>query len=151
MALYISAGRRRRTTTLIAVAALVVGAAGGVLIGRSTAPTVDDRVAEARAAGRRFASSLRVLPLEYEQAVTDQGEAADAQHTIDRSLNGVHSAVDAAPWLTDAQMTELADQLAVIRSAPVDELSPAEFESAVDTAAGTVESLFGVAGTASPG
>ena len=72
MALYISAGRRRRTTIMVGVAAAIVGLLLGFLLGRGTTTTIDDRISASRDAGRKFAAALRVLPLEYEQAVTDE-------------------------------------------------------------------------------
>lgn len=151
MALYISAGRRRRTAIVAAVVALIVGMGAGFVVGRSSATTVEDRIAEGRAAGQRFASSLRVLPLEYEQAVTDAGESGGAAAIVDRSLDGADAAFDAAPWLGDGQIAAVRERLDVVRRAPTSGLSPEEFTAAVDEAAAAVEVAFGVAGTESPG
>jgi len=151
MALYVSAGRRRRTAIVAAAVALVVGLAAGVLIGRGTATTIDDRIAEGREAGRRFAAALRVLPLEYEQAVTDDGESGGAQPIVDRSLAGEEAAMDAAPWLSDEQIATVRDRLEVLRSAPADDLTPDEFAAAVDEAVAAVETVFGIPPTESPG
>jgi hypothetical protein len=151
MALYISAGRRRRTAILVAVVALVVGVAAGFLIGRGTATTVEDRIAEGREAGRKFAASLRVLPLEYEQAVTDDGESGGAEPIVKRSLEGEQTAFDAAPWLGDAQIAAVHEKVDIVRKGPANDLTPDEFTEAVEEAAAAVEVAFGVAATESPG
>lgn len=151
MALYISAGRRRRATIVAAVAAAVVGLAVGLLIGRGTATTVDDRIAEAQTAGRRLAASLRVLPLEYEQATTGVGEDGGAADLVRRALDGEQAALDTAPWLGDRQIAELEQRLAVVRDAPAAGLTPDEFSVAVEEAATAVETTFGVATTSESG
>lgn len=145
MALYISAGRRRRTTIIVGVAAAIVGLLLGFLLGRGTATTIDDRISASRDAGRKFAAALRVLPLEYEQAVTDDGESGGAAPIVERSLDGEQAALDAAPWLSDAQIAALRSDLDVVRSAPANDLPPDEFAAAVDEAVTAVEATFGLA------
>lgn len=150
MALYISAGRRRRTTIVVGIASIVLGIVLGFLLGRGTATTIDDRVAEARDAGRKLASSLRVLPLEYEKIVTADGSGSGAADIITRSLAKEQATLDTAPWLGDEQVAAVKEQLDVLRQAPGDDMSPTEFNEAVDSAAATVETTFGVARTESP-
>ena len=145
MALYISAGRRRRTTIMVGVAAAIVGLLLGFLLGRGTTTTIDDRISASRDAGRKFAAALRVLPLEYEQAVTDDGESGGAAPIVERSLDGEQAALDAAPWLSDAQIAALRSNLDVVRSAPANDLPPDEFAAAVDEAVTAVEATFGLA------
>lgn len=151
MALYISAGRRRRTTIVVGIAAIVVGIALGFLLGRGTATTIDDRVTEARDAGRKFAASLRVLPLEYEQAVTGDGEAGGADPIVRRALAGEQAAIDAAPWLGDAQIAALRSQIDDVRNAPERDLTPEDFAASVEDAVAVVEATFGIDRTDSTG
>lgn len=152
MALYISAGRRRRTAIVAAIVALIVGLAAGFGIGRGTATGIDETVAAGRAAGRDFASSLRVLPLEYEQMASgSDGSTAGAADIIRRSLAAEPKALAAAPWLSDTDIAALDAKLDVLRDAPATNLSPDDFSKAVDEAAAEVERRFGVASTSSPG
>ena len=86
-----------------------------------------------------------MLPLEYEQATDDDGsESGDASSIVDRSLGGFDAAVDAAPWLGEAQTDAIRAKLDVVRAAPDQRLPAAEFEPAVDDAVAAVEDAFGL-------
>ena len=151
MALYISAGRRRRTAIVAAVVALVVGLAAGFGIGRGTATSIEDTVTSARDAGRNFASSLRVLPLEYEDvAKANGGSTSGAADIVRRSLAAEQATLDSAPWLSATTIANVKAKLDVIRKAPTTDLAPVDFDAAVDDAAKAVEDAFGVARTESP-
>jgi hypothetical protein len=151
MALYISAGRRRRTAIIAAVVALLIGLAAGFLVGRGTATTIDDTVTAARDAGRKFSSSLRVLPLEYEKVATaNGGSTKEAADIIRRSLADEQATLDTAPWLSDDAISSVKTALDALRQAPTTDLPPADFDAAVDTAAAAVEQAFGIARTESP-
>jgi hypothetical protein len=145
MALYVSAGRRRRTAIVVGVVGVVAGLVIGFAVGRGTAPTVDDRVEEARAAGSSFADALRTIPTEYEQMVEGaEGVNRDTQDLVDRVLAGRQAALDSAPWLTDAQTEDLRERLDAIHRAPGEDMSPPDMEKAVDWAVAEVEKVFGV-------
>ena len=78
MAIYVPQARRRRTTILVGVAALVVGAVLGGVVGRSSAPTVEDRVRSVRNEARAIASQLRVVSLHENsgaESLTGGGDA----------------------------------------------------------------------------
>ena len=150
MALYMSATQRRRTAIVAAVIALLVGSAAGFLVGRSSATSIDDRIDEARKAGRTFASALRVIPLEYDDAMAGD-DAAQASDIIERSVSGETAALATAPWLTDNDTATLHNALEKLTTAPERKLSSAEFGAEVETAATEVERLFGIAVTESPG
>lgn len=60
---------------------LVVGAGGGAIVGRTTSPTLAERVAEVRARGRDVASPLRLVAGEYEQGKQAGGAATDGGTT----------------------------------------------------------------------
>ena len=64
---------------------------------------------------------------------------------MERSLDGEQAALDAAPWLSDAQIAALRSNLDVVRSAPANDLPPDEFAAAVDEAVTAVEATFGLA------
>ena len=152
MALYVSAGQRRRVVVVVGVAALILGVVAGFAIGRGTATSIDDSVESARRAGRTFASSLRVLPLEYEQvSAGNEGRTSSAEDIVSRVLDREEQAIAAAPWLNKAATAQLDGYLKVLTDAPANDLPPAEFEAAVDKAAAEVERLFGIGATASPG
>ena len=74
MAIYVPRARRRRNLILVSAAALVVGAILGVTAGRSSAPTIEDRVKSVRSEARGIASQLRVVSIhEGEGAVSLSG------------------------------------------------------------------------------
>src|SRR4051812_42832777 len=74
MALYVPAGRRRRNRAIALAATAVVAVVVGFLIGRVTAPTVDDRVSDVQADARAVVGTLAATPNEYrkEQAGSAQ-------------------------------------------------------------------------------
>ena len=99
MAVYRGPERRRRASAAIAVAALLAGVLLGAVIGRGTATSVDDQIAEGRAAGRDLVTSLRVLPLEYRQASAGSSETGLIEDTVKRATGRLPAALDKAPWL----------------------------------------------------
>jgi hypothetical protein len=144
--------RRRRTTILIAIGAVVVGVVLGVLVGRSTAPSLSDQVNDARSAGIQFSAALRVLPLEYEKVYDNSGgQAGGAQDIVDRSLANYDAAVAAAPWITTDSRGPTDVAIDAVRRAPAENVLPAEFNQRIDDAAAAVETLFGVPASAATG
>ena len=63
MAIYVPRARRRRNLIIVSVVCAVVGAALGLGLGRSSAPTVEDRVRSVRTEARDIAAQLRVVSL----------------------------------------------------------------------------------------
>jgi len=144
MAVYRGPERRRRATALIAVAALIAGLLLGALLGRVTAPTIDDKIAEGHAAGRDLVAALRVLPLEYTQASSGSSETGLIQDTVKRATGRLPAALDKEPWLDRAQRQEAATAVRAITEAANAKVAPARFEATTARSAATLQSIFGL-------
>jgi hypothetical protein len=144
MAVYRGPERRRRATAAIAVAALIVGLLAGVLVGRVSAPSVDDQIAEGQAAGRDLVAGLRVLPLEYEQASAGSSETGLIEDTVKRATGRLPAALEQAPWLDVTQRREAAQAVHAIAETASAEVAPARFEATVARSTATLESIFGL-------
>jgi hypothetical protein len=145
MAVYRGPERRRRATAAIAVAALIAGLLLGGVIARVTAPSVDDRIAEGRAAGADLVAGLRVLPLEYQQASAGSSETGLIQDTVKRATDRLPAALDKAPWLVAAQHREAAAAVRAITDAASAKVAPARFEATTARSTATLQSIFGLA------
>lgn len=144
MAVYRGPERRRRTTAAIAVATLIAGLLLGLVIGRATAPSLGERIAEGRAAGRDLVAGLRVLPLEYEQASAGSSETGLIQDTVERATGRLPAALDKAPWLDAAQRRAATDAVRAITAAAEAKVAPDRFEAATARATATLQSIFGL-------
>ena len=101
MAVYMQGSRRRWVTVAIGAVALLIGVGIGYLVGRGTATTADDVVAESRSKGEDAATALQRLPIEYEQAVTNASGESSATITeaLDEATTLLTEAYAASPWL----------------------------------------------------
>jgi hypothetical protein len=144
MAVYRGPERRRRMGAAIAVAALIAGLLLGVVIGRATAPSLDDKVAEGRSAGRDLVASLRVLPLEYRQAAAGSSETGTIEDTVKRAAGRLPAALDAAPWLGAGQRTAATDAVRAIEAAARAKVPPARFDATIARSTATLQSIFGL-------
>jgi hypothetical protein len=146
MAMYIPPGRRRRRLLLSVGAAVVVGLIVGVIVGRATAPTVDDRVADVRAAAAGAVAQLQALPLEYEkQAGGDQQfkEGGGVDDALGRTRGDLDDAIADAPWLTGTQIDAVHAAIDDLRTAARDGVSPSDFETQTDQAIDDITAVFG--------
>jgi hypothetical protein len=143
MAVYIPAGRRRRRTIMLAVTGLLVGVVLGGLIGRASAPTVDDQLASVRDDAREVAAGLRVVALHGEED-TESNQTADsgADLVLDETRTGLQHAFEDAPWLGEDQQQELLDALDALTE--IDDRSGPEFAQAAEALATQIEATFGV-------
>jgi len=150
VAVYMSASRQRRRTIAIAVAALVIGVGLGIVLGRVTANSVSDAVDASRSRGRDVAAALRTLPLEYEQARAGSGGETNAgiDDAVARVATMARAAFRKAPWLGPGDRGEVTSAVDAVGQAAHRSASLAEFKTAVDRAATTVEDVFGVSSTA---
>ena len=148
MAVYRGPERRRRASVAIAIATLVAGVLLGAVLGRVTAPTVDDRIAEGHAAGRDLVAGLRVLPLEYEQASAGSSETSLIQDTVKRATGRLPAALDKAPWLDPAQRREAATAVRAITDAASAKVAPDRFEATTARSTATLQSIFGLPSSA---
>src|SRR5262245_33414301 len=114
-----SAERQKRRTIAIAVVTLIIGVVFGFVVGRSTAPGVDDALADAQTRGRNLSAALQALPVEYEQAETGQaGETtAGIDDAIQRVVTRADDAVAATPWLGPAARKAVLDAVAAVPDA----------------------------------
>jgi hypothetical protein len=144
LAVYMSAHRQRRRMVGAAIAALLVGALLGVVIGRASAPGVDDAVSSSRSRGRSLASALSTLPFEYEQARA--GAAGEDQARIESAVQIVIDmlppALDKAPWLGPGARRQVTDAVDGVMQAVRSKVTGASMASAVETAVATVQDVF---------
>jgi hypothetical protein len=151
MALYIPAGRRRRRTIVIASVTLVLGLVVGVLIGRVTAPTLDEEIAAVQDEARQTAAGLRVIAL-HDQAETVGSQGTDAGGTelvLRRTRTELQDEFDRAVWLSDAQQDQLLADLDDLEAVP--DYTSSEFADAAEQFAAEIEATFGLnASTSSP-
>jgi hypothetical protein len=125
--------------------ALVVGLVIGALIGRSTAPTVGDRIASVQGDARQTAAALRVLALHDESgALSNQAAGAGgADLVLGRTGSELASEFDRAPWITSEQRQALLNALAALQATK--DRTTGEFGTAADALAGQIETTFGTA------
>ena len=144
MAVYAGPARRRRGSIAIAIGTLIVGLLIGIAIGRGTAKSLDDQIADGRAGGRDLVTALRVLPLEYEQASSGSSETGLIEDTVKRSTARLPAALDGAPWLGPAQRRSATAAVQAVQSAAVSKVPPKIFESVVASSTATLQSVFGL-------
>ena len=142
MALYVPAARRRRRIVVFTVGALVVGLLLGALLGRVTAPTVDDRLASVRSSAQQTAAGLRVIAIHDESnTVSNQSANSGADLVLKRTRSELEHEFGHAPWITLAQREALLKSLDELEAQP-DRKSEA-FGTAADALANQIEATFG--------
>jgi hypothetical protein len=152
VALYIPAGRRRRRLVLAAVGAAVAGLVLGWALGRSTAPTVADRVDSVRTEARSLDARLAALPNEYDKVLAGDPQYANGGGPADSLTVIVADTGDLAgrtPWLTDGQRTAVVDAVAAAQRAAAAAAPASEFADAVAGATTTINQTFGLNGASS--
>ena len=145
MAMYIPPGRRRRRILLAVGAALVVGIALGVVAGRATAPTIEDRVRDARDAAAAAIAQIQALPIEYEQELSGAETFADggASDAIARARAELDDAIADAPWITPEQIDTVHEALDDLEDAARAKVAAGDFETRVADATETLATVFG--------
>jgi hypothetical protein len=148
MALYTPRSQRRRNTLLLSLATLVLGAALGVLGGRLTAPTVDDRVVAVQGQARQITSQLRVLSLHSEAGASSLGASGDAgaDRALQRVGTDLTNAFDQAPWIPAAERDKLRGGVQDLERRAPTEASHPEFGKAAGQLADDVDKTFGLTG-----
>jgi hypothetical protein len=147
VAIYVPRARRRRNLILVGVAGLVLGLVLGGVFGRSSAPTVEDRVRSVRTEARDVAAQLRVVSLHAEDktASVAAGGDAGAELALRRTETDLRRLFRRAPWVPTKTATDLlADTVAVRTEAPGQAGTPA-FGRRVDALASRIEATFGAA------
>jgi len=142
MALYIPPARRRRRLLLCTLAALVVGLLLGALVGRASAPTVDDRLSSVREHARQTAAGLRVIAIHDEsQAISNQADDGGADLVLTDTRSQLRDEFGDAPWITLTQREALYEALDDLEAQP-DKTSSA-FGRDAEALARQIESTFG--------
>ena len=145
MAIYVPRARRRRNLIIVGVVCAVVGAALGLGLGRSSAPTVEDRVRSVRTEARDIAAQLRVVSLHESAGAVSLGDNGDAgaDLALRRTEGNLNRLLKRAPWVPSKTATDLlADTVALRTEAPGQARSP-EFAKRVDGLADRIETAFG--------
>jgi hypothetical protein len=142
MALYIPPARRRRRLIVAAALALIVGLAAGVLIGRTSTPSVPDRVRAVQSDARAAAAGLRVLALHDQAGAIDNAEPGNggADLVLRRTRTALEALFAEAPWLGETTRTRLRHDLDLL-AASTDRTSKA-FGTAADALATEIDATF---------
>jgi hypothetical protein len=147
MALYVPAGRRRRNLAIALIAIALVAVVIGFLLGRVTAPTVDDRVADVQADAREVVGTIAATPNEYRQEQSGSTEFREGGG-VDQALAGARRSLDAvlddAPWLGRALRREATDALDTVGTAARASVPAAQYSTAVTRASARIEQVFGI-------
>ena len=145
MALYTPASTRRRRIAVIAVVALLLGLGVGLLVGRSTAPGIGERIASVRDDARRTAAALRVIVLHDEAGIpTSSAGDGGAELVLSRTRTELDGEFSRAPWLAAAQHDDLVRALDALVA--MKDRTSAAFSQAAEALAEKIDSTFGDAG-----
>jgi hypothetical protein len=145
MAIYVPRTRRRRNLILIGVAGLVLGLAVGLVAGRSSAPTVEDRVRSVRTEARAIASQLRVVSIHEGAGAASlaNGSDAGADLALRRTETNLRRLFRRAPWVSSKTAVDLTTTTAALRAAAPGQAHSDAFGKQVDGLADRIEETFG--------
>jgi hypothetical protein len=145
VAIYVPRTRRRRNLILVGVAGIVVGLALGLVAGRSSAPTVEDRSKSVRTEARAIASQLRVVSLHEEKAAAslNGGGDAGADLALSRTETNLRRLFLRAPWVGSKTAADLVTATEALRVAAPGQARTDAFATQVDSLADRIESTFG--------
>jgi hypothetical protein len=145
MAIYVPRTRRRRNLILIGVAGILLGLAVGLVAGRSSAPTVEDRVRSVRTEARAIASQLRVVSLHEEKSAASftGGGDAGADLALRRTETNLRQLFRRAPWVSSKTAADLTATTAALRAAAPGQAHSDAFGKQVDGLADRIEETFG--------
>ena len=145
MAIYVPQARRRRNLILVGVAGLVVGAVLGAVAGRSSAPTVEDRVRSVRGEARAITSQLRVVSIHEEENASSLGGNGDAgaDLALRRTETDLRRLFRRAPWVPSKAAADLVADTAALRAAAPGQARTPAFGKQVDGLADRIDTTFG--------
>jgi hypothetical protein len=147
VALYLPAGRRRRKVIIGLVGALVVGLLMGDVIGRLTAPTLEDKVTSAQDTARQVTARIRSTPNEYQKQLSGSDQFRSGG-TVEQSLvaarTTLRNAVSDAVWLGPSQRRELDAALAPVIDAARHKVIETRYRQLVEAAARRIDTGFGI-------
>jgi hypothetical protein len=143
VALYIAPARRRRRILVAAGVALALGLVVGSVLGRVTAPTLDDRISSVQDDARQTAAGLRVIALHDEAGTASGTDDQGAELVIERTRSELDDLFDRAPWLGSDTRRTLFDEVDALAAEP--DPTSASFGEAADALAGHIEQTFDAA------
>ena len=145
MAIYVPRARRRRNLLMVGVAGLVVGVVLGSLVGRSSAPTIEDRVRSVRTEARAIASQLRVVSLHEAAGASSLGANGDAgaDLALRRTEANLRRLFRRAPWVTAKTAADLVAETVALQAAAPGQARTEAFGQKVDGLADRIETIFG--------
>ena len=142
MALYVPAARRRRRVLIFAGVALVAGLVVGVVVGRASAPTVEDRLHSVRSNAEQTAAGLRVIALHDESsAIANQSGNGGADLVLRDTRSEMRNEFGDAPRITTAQREALLAALDELEAEP--DRTSAAFGARAEAVAKQIEATFG--------
>ncbi|MGH3797014.1 MAG: hypothetical protein ACRDSP_19240 [Pseudonocardiaceae bacterium] len=147
MALYTPQAQRRRLLLIFAVAAFLLGGILGGFVGRLTAPTPAERVAQVQDQARQMSAQLRVVSLHAETKAASLGAGGDAGSALalQRADGDLADALEQAPWIPAQQGNALRSRLHGLEHTASAQAASPSFGADVDRLASDVDSTFGVA------
>ncbi len=137
MSLYIPESRRRRRLLLYALGALAVGLLVGGLIGRLSAPSVQDQVNAVQGDAQATAAGLRVIAL-HDQAGVGAG---GTDLILQRTQTELADEFDRAPWLSQTTRSALLEQLGALSGRS--DTTTTAYGNAAESLADAIQSAFG--------
>jgi hypothetical protein len=145
MAIYVPRARRRRNTILVGVAGLVLGAVLGGLMGRASAPTVEDRVRSVRAEARDIAAQLRVVSLHEGENAASLGVTGDAgaDLALRRTEDNLKRLFRRTPWVPGKTGADLLSDTVALRASAPGQARTEAFGKQIDALADRIEATFG--------
>jgi hypothetical protein len=148
MAIYVPPSRRRRRLVLTGLACLVIGVVAGLLVGRASVTTTSERISRVRTEADDIATRIEALTIEYEQALSGQGDSVqggvlDALDGIDRDLAAT---LAIASWLSPSSRARLVAAVRDVREAATEQVSASAFADQTAAAATTIRAELGVPG-----
>jgi hypothetical protein len=145
MAIYVPRTRRRRNLVLVGVVGLVAGVVLGTVAGRSSAPTVEERVRSVRSEARAVTSQLRVVSLHEEEATASLAASGDAgaDLALRRTETNLRRLFRRAPWVSRKTAADLLADTIALRAAAPGQAHTDAFGQKIDGLAQRIEATFG--------
>ena len=143
MATYVSKRQRARRLIIAVATGSAIAATGGYVVGRSSVPTVTERVSDAKSSADTLATRVSALTIEYEQATTGQGDSVEAGVTV--PLAGISADLDAllekAEWVSPTEAARAERLIKAVGTAASAKVDVATFEQVTSTAAQALRDL----------